>query len=159
MKTKIALVYGDKTFNVDVNELTKEQKKAIFSKMEIEQGKISKYHALKTEFTSLVDMHETNRALLENDSNMPVIERVKMLWEQKNLLTEIRTLRPKVEESGKEPLHFEEIAKERFDLMITGEDKESLMKAVEADKSLYETVVNTILETVKKEKEKKSSNS
>lgn len=159
MNTKISLAYGDKVYDLEVSELTKAQKASLGEKIKVEQNKVYEYRAVKKTFSELTDMFDTNKALLENDKDIPVIEKVKMLWEQKNLLSQIKAMRPDFEAKANEPLHFEEIAKEHFEMMITGEGKIALVKEMDDVKESYEKVVNTILETVKKEKEKKSSNS
>lgn len=159
MNTKISLAYGDKVYDLEVAELTKAQKASLGEKIKVEQNKVYEYRAVKKAFSELTDTYDTNKALLENDKDIPVIEKVKMLWEQKNLLSQIKAMRPEVETKANEPLHFEEIAKEQFEMMITGDGKITLMKDMDDVKESYEKVLNTILETVKKEKEKKSSSS
>lgn len=159
MNTKISLAYGDKVFDIEVAELTKAQKESLGEKFKVEQNKVFAFRALKTEFTDLVDAYDTNKALLENDDTISIVEKVKMLWEQKKLLADIKTMRPDVEKKAKEPIYLEEIAKEQFEMIIYGEDKASLMKEIDEDKGSYQTILDTILETVKKEKEKKSSSS
>lgn len=159
MNTKISLAYGDKIYNLEVAELTKEQKKLLGEKIGVEQKKVYEYRAVKIPFTELVDTYDTNKALLENDKEISVIEKVKMLWEQKNLLSQIKAMRPDVEAKAKETLHFGEIAKEQFDMLISGEGKIALVKELDDAEESYEKIINIILETVKKEKEKKSSSS
>lgn len=159
MNTKILLVYGEKVFDIEVAELTKEQKTSISEKIKVEQNKVFVFRTLKTEFVELVDAYDTNKALLENDDSMSIVDKVKLLWEQKNLLREIKSMRPEVEVKANELLHYEEIAKEHFEMMISGEGKIALVKELDDAKESYEKIINIILETVKKEKEKKSSSS
>jgi len=159
MNTKISLVYGEKVYDLEVAELTKEQKELIGEKIRVEQNKVLTYRAIKTEFVELTDALETNKALLENDDSMSIADRVKILWEQKNLLREIKSKRPKLEEKAKEPLHYEEIAKDHFEMLVLGEGKNALVKELDDAKESYEKIINIILETVEKEKEKKSSSS
>ena len=159
MNTKIDLAYGDKVYDLVVGELTKTQKESLSEKIKKEQSKVVAYSVLKTSFTELTDAYETNKGLLENDRELPIVEKVKLLWEQKKLLVEIKKMRPDVEAKAKEPVLFEEIAREQFDLLIIGEDKASLIKEIDSCGDSYQEVLNTILTTVKKEKEKKSSNS
>jgi|GEM_PF-6982083 len=159
MNTKISLEYGDKVFDIEVGELTQAQKNSIAKKVTIEQAKITTYHTIKVAFTEMVDTYDTNKALLENDAAMSIVEKVKLLWEQKKLLNDIKTMRPEVEEKAAEPLLFEEIAKEQFEMMITGDSKASLMKEIENDKASYQTILDTIFKMIAQEKEKKSSSS
>lgn len=159
MNTKISLVYGEKVFDVEVRELSQAQKNNIAAKINIEREKVVSYRNIKTEFTNLVDTQETNRAILDLDEGLSIIEKVKLLWEQKRLLGEIKVMRPNVEAKAIAPVSFEEIAKEHFEMLISGEGKASLMKEIDEAKDSYQTILDTVLETVKKEKEKKSSSS
>lgn len=159
MNTKVSLAYGEKVFDIEVAELTKAQKTSLGEKIKVEQKKVYEYQAIKTEFKDLIATYDTNKALLENDDTIPIVEKVKMLWEQKKLLGEIKTMRPEVEKKANEPLHYEEIAKEHFEMMISGEGKIALMKELDDAKESYEKIINIIMETVQKEKEKKSSSS
>lgn len=159
MNTKVSLAYVEKVFDIEVAELTKAQKTSLGEKIKVEQKKVYEYQAIKTEFKDLIATYDTNKALLENDDTIPIVEKVKMLWEQKKLLGEIKTMRPEVEKKANEPLHYEEIAKEHFEMMISGDGKIALVKELDDAKESYEKIINIIMETVQKEKEKKSSSS
>lgn len=159
MNTKISLELGDKAFDVEVGELTSEQKKSLAEKFNVEQEKVNAYKTIKTEFTELVDMHETNREILQNDESLSLVKKVEMHWEQRGLLLKIKAMRPEVEAKAKEETHFNEIAKEQFNLIVSGVDKTALIKEIDGANTPYTHIINTVLEAVKKEKEKKSSNS
>lgn len=159
MNTKIILELGEKEFSVEIRELNAEEKKSLGERLNVEQTKVNHYSKLKTELETLMDTHKTNGAILELDNDLSVMEKVKILWEQKKLLSEIRTLLPIVEESSKEPVLFENIAKEQFEMMTNGTNKDALMKEIERVGKSYREILSTILVEVKKEKEKKSFNS
>lgn len=157
--TKINIEVGEKGFSIEVRELEPEEKKLLAEKFKIEQDKVSDYNTIKTELTNLVDIYETNGAILSLDDGLSIVEKVKMLWEQRKLLGEIRTLRPIVEEKSKEPVLFEDIAKEQFELITSGANKDTLMRELERFGKTYREILSTILPKVHEAKEKKSSNS
>lgn len=159
MNTKIILELGEKEFSVEIRELNAEEKKSLGEKFKVEQTKVNHYSKLKTELETLMNTHKTNGAILELDNNLSVVEKVKILWEQRKLLSEIRTLLPIVEESSKEPVLFENIAKEQFEMITNGTNKDALMKEIERVGKSYREILSTILVEVQKEKEKKSFNS
>lgn len=156
---KISLEYGDKSYDVEVVELTQAQKNSIAEKLDTERAKVTNFRAVEAEFKASVDTYDTNVEILSLDEDLTLKEKVKLLWEQKKLLSDIKTMRPKVEELAMVPVDFEQVFKEKFEMMIDGDGKASLMKAIEEDGASYQKILDTIFKTVEQEKEKKSSSS
>lgn len=158
MNTKITLEVGEKDFMIEVRELTTDEKRSLSDKIAVEQHKVDAFVSARSRLTDLTEEYETNKKLLFN-AEMSLGDKVKMLWEQKELLLEIKKLRPDVEAKGKMPIAFESIAKEQFELTVSGSDKMSLMSELEKYGKTYREVLNIILPKVAEAKEKKSSSS
>jgi len=156
--TKITVELGEKEFSVEVRELEHEEKKGIAQKLRSEQEKVESYESAKASLRDLSEQYDVNKELLLS-ADMPLTEKVKMLWEQKTLMSHIKALRPSVEQKAKEPVFFEEIAKEQFGLMMSGTGKDGLMKEMENSGKTYREILGIILQKVQEAKEKKSSSS
>lgn len=154
MKTKVVIELNKKDFHIEVDELSSEQKKEFGEKFLAERAKWTAWDEALTRFNDVNDQYLINRELLGN-AEMSITEKVKMLWEQKDLLLQLRPLRVDMEIKAKVPVNFDGLAKEQFELIVTGEGKESLIKEMEASGKSYRDMLNQILPKVAEEKEKK----
>ena len=154
MKTKVVIVFNEKEFSIEVGELSSEQKKEFGERINTERAKCVAYDEALAKFNDYNDQYNINKELLR-DAEMPLSEKVKMLWEQKTLLFELRLLRADVETKAKAPVDFEIIAKEQFEFVISGDGKASLIKEMESVGKTYRDILNIILPKVAEEKEKK----
>jgi hypothetical protein len=154
MKTKVLIVLNEKEFNIEVGELSAEQKKEFAERFNTEKTKLDVFTAAKEAFEDIRDQYTINAQLLLN-AELGVMERVKMLWEQKDLLLQMRPLRSDMEAKGKVPVDFESLAKDQFEILIGGEGKASLVKEMVTVGKSYRTMLNEILPKVAEEKEKK----
>lgn len=154
MKTKVVIELNKKDFHIEVDELSPNQKKEFGEKFNVEKAKWTAYDEALTRFNDVNDQYLINKELLVN-AQISITEKVKMLWEQKDLLLQLRPLRVDMEVKAKVPVNFDGLAKEQFELAISGEDKESLVKEMEASGKSYRDMLNEILPKVAEEKEKK----
>ncbi len=160
MKINVVIELNKKDFHIEViesdDESVKEPMKELREKFEVERQKYEAFHEAKIKFDDVNDEYNINKELLGSpDAEIPMEQRLKMLWRQKDLLLQLLPLRLDKETKAKVPVNFEGLAKDQFNLLVSGEGKEALVKEMGNIGKSYSDILNQILPKLKEEKEKK----
>ena len=94
---------------------------------------------------------------VNNEALIPHLEgseKVEVLKEQREIISKIEKLIPKLEKAGKHQLS-QDTASRRFELLVGGVDKDRLKEDAEKNNIPLSVVVNEIIQGVVKAKEKK----
>lgn len=130
---------------------TSSQKKEIEAFSKVDEEATEKYVKLKNEL-QILEAKKTNNTLLiphlEDD------EKVEVLREQREIISKIETLIPKVEKAGKYQ-YSEDAATKRYELLVGGVDKDRLREDALKQDIPLSNILSEIIDGVTKAKEKK----
>lgn len=149
IKTKypVVIVIDGIEFKLVLHELNTAQQK--------EMDKLASNIAAVNEDTervaSIINDIETNQALIDC---VPLIEKAKLLWENKDLKKELITLQKKIKEANPEKMLSSSLMR-RLELTIYGEDKAAFMSEIQSKNIDPKKIVSAIGEQIAELQRKK----
>jgi mevalonate kinase len=153
---KVAIEIDEKTFNIVVREPKKQDKDELQALSVSHTELFEERNDLSANLTKLSEEYEINKQLTKESD---LIDKAKLLWEQKKLNKEIYDLQAKIKEHDKSASSssetLETLFEKRFDLLVSGTDKEPLRQALDAGGVSYRDLFVEIGNLVIKAKEKK----
>jgi hypothetical protein len=162
IKTKydVAIMIDEREFNVVLSEPNKQDKEELKAISESRLESFKMRDALSAKLTEKTEEYELNKQLIKDvgfEVNLGV--KAKLLWEQKELNRELHTLRKEISDldAGSASIDeaLESLFKKRFDLLVSGADKESLKSVVETHGIAYKELFIELGKLVVEAKEKK----
>jgi hypothetical protein len=155
-KYNVTLDIDSKLFVVVVSEPTKAQKQEIANISEKHSEKLTHRDSLQAELNEAQEEFDINKQILEFGT---VVEKSKVWLPQKGLNKQIHKLKKELNEIDKGLIDvnkmIEEMLAKRFEMVVSGADKISLQKEIEAKDIEYRIIFNAMAELIKEEKEKK----
>jgi len=158
IKTKydVTIAIDEREFNVVLSEPKKEDKEALKALSESRFESFKMRDALSAKISEKTEEYELNKQLLKE---VGLVDKAKLLWEQKELNRELHTLRKELSDLDTQSTsideELEEIFKKRFDLIVSGTDKETLKNMVEIHGVAYRDLFTELGKLVAKAQEKK----
>ncbi|MCX6076430.1 MAG: hypothetical protein NTW78_06015 [Campylobacterales bacterium] len=155
-KYPVEIEIDETKYSVTVSEATKAQTNEIDVVSQGYKEELNKRAPIQEQLNEAREDFAINKEILAHGS---VVEKVKVMFEQKALNKEIFRLERELEVIDKSSTNFgemlEDIFSKRFDLQVSGADKASLKKEIENKSIGYKNIFNEIGELVTKSKEKK----
>lgn len=153
---EIELEIDDTKFKVTLNEPNAAQKDEM-KVLAVESSAVyEKRDALQSSLSEKKEEFEVNKLLVKESG---VIDKVKLLLEQKSLNKEIFALKRDIDEIDKNTISINEsietLFAKRFELLIGGPDKTALKKVIEEKGINYRVIFETLSKLALDTKEKK----
>lgn len=158
IKTKydVAIMIDEREFNVVLCEPKKQDKEELKALSESRLESFKMRDALSAKIAEKTEEYELNKQLLKE---VGLVDKAKLLWEQKELNRELHTLRKEISDldAGSASIDeaLESLFKKRFDLLVSGADKEALKSVVETHGVAYKELFLELGKLVAEAKEKK----
>ncbi len=146
-KYNIEITIDDDTFNVVVSELGSVQQE----EMNKYASELESVNADVQRAASLMNDIETNMELI---GCVNLVDKAKLLWENKDLKKELVDLQKKIKEANPEKMLSNSIM-HRLKLSISGDDKEKLMSVIRAKNIDPKKIVSLIGEQIAESQKKK----
>jgi len=156
-KYPIKISIDDKPFSIVACQMmTASQKDELSEVTDKHSESFEKRDSLQLEITSYKEEFEINKHIL---SHGKVTQIVAVMFEQKTLNQDIFRLEKEMRELDKNIVSLnkamEEIYERRFDLSVSGADKDALKKEMQTIGLSYQAIISEINGQVKEAKEKK----
>ncbi len=154
MKTRfnnIEINIDETTYVVNYCFATPSQKEELEALSKVDDEANEKYLKLNNEFQILESKKKNNEDLIPHLEDK---ERIDVLKEQREVINKIEKLLPKLETAGKHQLS-QATATRRYELLVSGVDKDRLREDALKLNIPLSVVMNEIIQGVAKEKEKK----
>jgi hypothetical protein len=154
MKTKfndIEISIDDEKYVVNYSFATPKQKEELEALSKADAEAVETYHKLNNEYRILEDKKTNNAELI------PLLngdEKLEVLKEQRELLTKIEKLAPKVKKAAEIEMN-EETSIKRYEMLVSGIDKDRLKEDANKHSIPLSIVMQEISAGVIKAKEKK----
>ncbi|MGE4510643.1 MAG: hypothetical protein AB7D43_06050 [Sulfurimonadaceae bacterium] len=158
IKTKydVAIMIDEREFNVVLSEPKKQDKEELKALSESRLESFKMRDALSAKLAEKTEEYELNKQLLKESG---IVDKAKLLWEQKELNRELHTLRKEINDldAGSASIDeaLESLFKKRFDLLVSGADKEALKSVVETHGVAYKELFVELGKLVAGAQEKK----
>lgn len=158
IKTKydVKIAIDEREFNVVLSEPTKRDKEELKALSESRLGTFKARDALSAKLAEKSEEYELNKQLLKE---VGLVDKAKLLWEQKELNRELHTLRKEIGDLDAGSASIDEalelLFKKRFDLLVGGADKDALKSTVEMHGVAYRELFLELGKLVVEAKEKK----
>jgi len=158
IKTKydVTIAIDEREFNVVLSEPKKQDKEELKALSESRLETFKLRDALSAKLAEKTEEYELNKQLLKE---VGLVDKAKLLWEQKELNRELHTLRKELGDldAGSASIDeaLESLFKKRFDLLVSGADKEALKSVVETHGVAYRELFVELGKLVAEEREKK----
>lgn len=153
---EIVLVIDESKFSIVASEPTKAQREELEA---IAKGRMEEFEnrtRIQTQLNEAKEEFAINKEILAHGG---VIEKVKVMFEQKALNKQIFSLQKELADATKDASALskmtEEVYAKRFDMQISGADKTALKKEIEDKNIGYQTIFEAIGTLVVESKEKK----
>lgn len=158
IKTKydVTIAIDEREFNVVLSEPKKQDKEELKALSESRLETFKMRDALSAKLAEKTEEYELNKQLLKE---VGLVDKAKLLWEQKELNRELHTLRKEINDldAGSASIDeaLESLFKKRFDLLVSGADKEALKSVVETHGVAYRELFVELGKLVAEVQEKK----
>ena len=156
-KFPITVEIDDKSFSVDVSEkMSSTQQEELQAITDKHQSNFEQKDSLRAELLEAQEEFEINKHIL---SDGKVVDRLKVMFEQKSLNKKIFNLKKDIADSSKDSIGLdkaiEELFEKRFDLSVRGADAAALKKEISELNIGFQTIFQEFSELIKEAKEKK----
>lgn len=152
----LTLEIDNESFNITLSEPNAAQKEEMTLLANESSAIYEKRALLQSELDEKIEEYELNKLLTKESG---VIDKVKLLLEQKKLNKEIYALHKCIAEIDKSNTNINEalntLYKKRFDLLVSGADKVKLKEAIENKGVEYRVLFGALGKLVIEAKEKK----
>jgi len=146
-RTKVEISIDEDTFHVVISDLDVSQKEEMNKRAEELEAVTANIRLV----SSMMDDIETNKQLI---ACVGVVEKAKLLWENKEIKRNITELQKKVSDANPDKMYSDSLMR-RLDLTISGEDKPNLMAAIKSKMINPEVVIMEIGKQIEEAKQKK----
>jgi len=158
IKTKhmTELEIDENKFSITVSEPTKAQRDELSLISKDYQVAIDEIRPLQVQLNELMEEFTINKEIL---AHAIVIEKLKVVFEQKALYKEILRIQKELKTIDKNYIDFSvtvsNFFSKKFDFMVSGEGKDALKKEMQDKEISYQTIVEVIEDLIAPSKEKK----
>lgn len=146
-RTSVEISIDEDTFHVVISDLDASQKDEMNKRAE----ELEAVTADIRKVSSLMDDIETNKQLI---ACVGVVEKAKLLWENKDIKQKITELQKKVSDANPDKMYSDSLMR-RLELTLSGEDKPTLMAAIKSKSIDPQVIIEKIGKQIEEEKKKK----
>ncbi|MDD5212415.1 MAG: hypothetical protein PHV62_08355 [Sulfuricurvum sp.] len=146
-RTSVEISIDEDTFHVVISDLDSSQKVEMNKRAE----ELEAVTADIRKVSSLMDDIETNKQLI---ACVGVVEKAKLLWENKEIKRNITELQKKVSDANLDKMYSDSLMR-RLELTLSGEDKPNLMAAIKSKSIDPQVIIEKIGKQIEEEKKKK----